>query len=301
MKVETLAAIDIGTNAIRLMISNIEKQGRKEVFKKLALIRVPLRLGEDVFTKGHISEEKKNRLSEALVGFSHLMIAFDVMDYRACGTSALREANNTDEVLELVKSTSGIEIEVIPGLIEADRIFKASQGKGIISGKKTYCYVDVGGGSTELIIYKNGEMLSKDSFPLGTVRFLTGQVDKSAKQHFKLWLKEAYKKYKPDTIIGSGGNINKIHKLLNKRRNECIEYDELVTLYEDMKPMSIDERMENYELNSYRADVILPALRLFISVAKECHVDKIMVPKVGLSDGIIYELNKTRKNKELLE
>lgn len=290
MKIDTLAAIDIGSNAIRLMICNIEKRTKKNTFKKLALIRVPLRLGEDVFAKGEISEDKKERLCQAMLGFSHLMIAYNVIDYRACATSAMREASNNLDVVQAVSEISGINIDILEGEEEANHILNASAVRGKFDDSRTYLYVDVGGGSTELVVYSKGEKLASKSFKIGTVRQLLGNTDRSEKQHFKIWLKEAHKKYAPDVIIGSGGNINKVHKMLLKKLKDPVTYSELKELYTSLKGMTNDDRMSQLGLNPYRSDVIIPAMKLFLTVAKECHIHDIMVPKVGLPDGVIFDL-----------
>lgn len=290
MKIDTLAAIDIGSNAIRILISNIERYQTTKEFKKIAFIRVPVRLGEDVFTKGKITAEKQERLCEAMQGFSHIMKSFGVIDYRACATSAMREASNGAEVTAQIFRESGINIEIITGQEEADTIYAAGGLDSVMDRDKNYVYVDVGGGSTELVVYSGGTKVASSSFKLGTVRMLADAVDKDEMDKFKSWLKDIYKKYAPIGIIASGGNINKCQRLLGKKDKEAVNYTELKILYETLKELSYEERIHNMKLNTYRADVILPALKIFLTVSKVCKINDVMVPRVGLVDGVIHQL-----------
>ncbi len=290
MNRETLAAIDIGSNAIRLLINYVEEHGKVD-FKKAAFIRVPIRLGEDVFTRGDVSPEKKERLCEAMMAFSHLIKTFNVKKYRACATSAMREATNREEIVDCIREKSGINVEIISGLEEAKTIFEAGGLAGLMESDQCYLYVDVGGGSTEITIYNNYKRVDSESFPLGTVRMISDAVDEAQMKAFKDWLKKKAMPHNPQAIIGSGGNINKIHKLLKKER-EPLKYVELKTLYELLKNMSFDERISNLGLNTYRADVIMPASKIFLTIAKQCKINDIIVPKIGLADGIIHMLHK---------
>lgn len=292
-----LSAIDIGSNAIRLLINTISKNSNGEdEYKKTCYIRMPIRLGEDVFSNGQISEEKIYRMVEAFQAFSHLMRAYRVQRFRCCATSAMREAANGQEVADKIFDTSGIRIEIISGKEEADLVYKAGDYSQLLDPTKTYLSVDVGGGSTEIIVYSNGKKLNSYSFRVGTVRLLN---DKCAQEfdHMKEWLQDIVNKHQPDTIIGSGGNINKVHKLHNKKRNEALSFFELKRLYSSLKPLSFEERMKEYGLNTYRADVIVPALKIFITVAKQCDISQVIVPKVGLSDGVIHQLHKIEQKK----
>ncbi|MFI3285367.1 MAG: hypothetical protein R3Y08_01815 [Rikenellaceae bacterium] len=286
---ETLAAIDIGSNAIRLVINYVDN-GNKVAFKKAAFLRVPIRLGEDVFTKGEISADKRERLCEAMTAFNHVMRTYNVTKFRACATSAMREAANGAEVVDYIREESGIQIEIISGQEEAKTIFEAGDVAGLMNRLESYIYVDVGGGSTELTIYSNNKRATSESFKLGTVRTISDAVDKDEYKRFKRWLEEVALPYHPVAIIGSGGNINKVHKLLFKKDKESIRYIELKLLYKQINEMSYEERLRNMGLNTYRADVITPAMKIFLTVAKTCKVDEIMVPKVGLADGIIHHL-----------
>ncbi len=296
MNRETLAAIDIGSNAIRLLINYIE-DGSRVTFKKAAFVRVPLRLGEDVFTQGYIGEEKRKKLGEAMTSFRHLMKTFNVVAYRACATSAMREARNGADIVDFIRATSDINIEIISGTEEAETIFDAGGIAGLMGGDQSYLYVDVGGGSTEVTIYSNRKRVESQSFPLGTVRTISDAVDKDEYQRFKKWLKEVALTYDPVAIIGSGGNINKVHKLLCKEAKSTIRYVELKILYDQIEDMTYEQRVRNMGLNTYRADVIIPAMKIFLTVAKTCKIDEIMVPRVGLADGIINHLYQNRHTK----
>ncbi len=325
MKQKTYAAIDIGSNAFRLLIGYVEvypendkkstgkagddkragKDGggsEKSVekgsgthghhFKKAAFIRVPVRLGADVFTKGKVAAEKRKKLVEAMVAFSHLFRVFGVDSYRAYATSAMREAANGDEIIREIERESGIKVKIISGKLEAETIFEAgeSAGFGGKNDQRTYMFVDVGGGSTEITVYSEGRRAFSESFPLGTVRMISGAVRESEMERFKKQLHSIREKYHPDAIIGSGGNINKIHKLLSSKENKILHYDEMKKLAEKLGAMSYEQRIEHFELNEYRADVILPALEIFLTAAHATHIDNVIVPKIGLVDGIIQRL-----------
>lgn len=292
---ETLAAIDIGSNAIRLVINYVDNSN-KIAFKKAAFLRVPIRLGEDVFTSGEISADKRKQLCEAMVAFSHVMTTYRVSKFRACATSAMREARNGAEVVDYIRSKSGIAIDIISGQEEAKTIFEAGDIAGLMGSKDSYIYVDVGGGSTELTLYSNNKRVTSESFRIGTVRTISDAVDKSEPKRFKKWLEEVALPYAPVAIIGSGGNINKVHKLLSKKERESIRYIELKLLYNQINDMSYNERLRNMGLNTYRADVITVAMKLFLTVAKSCKIDEILVPKVGLADGIIHHLYWSKKS-----
>lgn len=289
MNRETLAAIDIGSNAIRLLINYVEQNGTVE-FKKAEFIRVPIRLGEDVFTQGRVGDLKRDKLCEAMQAFSYLMKTFNVKHYRACATSAMREAENGAEIVDYIRLNSGVNIEIISGKEEAETIFEAGDIAGLMNADKSYLYVDVGGGSTEITIYSNHQRSTSESFPLGTVRMISDAVNKGEMKRFKEWLNEVADPYNPVAIIGSGGNINKVHKLLGKKDKESLRYVEVKLLYGQLDAMNYEERIRKFGLNTYRADVIMPAMKIFLTVAKACKIDEIIVPKIGLADGIIHKL-----------
>lgn len=290
MNTHTFGAIDIGSNAIRLLINDIETTDTGADFKKVAFLRVPIRLGEDVFTKNEISEEKKQRLIEAMQGFSHMMKAYGVTDYRACATSAMRDAKNGKEISEIIKKESGINIEIINGQEEAEIIYEAGGLNNLLDKDRNYLYVDVGGGSTEVVVYGNQQKITSGSFQMGTVRMLVDAVKDDEEKRFKAWLNEIGGKYAPLSIIASGGNINKVFKMLGKREKEFLTYSDMKTLYDMLKDLSYEERIQKFKLNTYRADVIIPALKIFLTISKICKVEEIYVPKVGLVDGIIHHI-----------
>lgn len=294
MKTDIFGAIDIGSNAIRLLINDIEGDGITADFKKTAFLRVPIRLGEDVFTKSEISDEKKERLIEAMQGFSHLMKAYWVTDYRACATSAMRDAKNGRLITDSILKESGINIEIITGNEEADIIYEAGGLNNFMDKGRNYLYVDVGGGSTEIVVYSGQQKVTSNSFQVGTVRMLVDAVKDGEEKRFKSWLKEVYKKHAPLSIIASGGNINKVHKMLGKAAKEPLNYTEVKVLYDTLYDLSYEERIQNFKLNTYRADVIIPALKIFLTIGKICKVNEIFVPKVGLVDGIIRHLYKEK-------
>lgn len=295
MSTDIFAAIDIGSNAIRLLINNIEGGGSTTDFKKVAYLRVPIRLGDDVFTKGRISEDKKYRLIHAMQGFSHIMKAYGVMDFRACATSAMRDAENGKDIVAFIQKESGISIDIISGREEAEIIYEAGELDRLMDKKQNYLYVDVGGGSTEVVVYSNQQKVTSNSFQLGTVRMLVDAVQEKEAKRFKAWLKEIYEAHGALSIIASGGNINKIHKVLDKRDREPLNYAELKDFYDTLKDLSYEERVQTFKLNTYRADVIVPALKIFLTISKICKVNQIYVPKIGLADGIIHHLYVERK------
>lgn len=286
---EILAAIDIGSNAVRLLINYVETD-RSVYFRKAAYVRAPIRLGEDVFTQGYVSDEKREKLSKAMQAFSFLLQTFDVRKCRACATSAMREAKNGQEIIKYILKESGIDIEIISGKEEAETIVGAGNMATFIDPGKSYLYVDVGGGSTEVSVYTNNKCVVSKSFPLGTVRIISGAVDKKENKFFKEWLKDIADTYRPTTVIGSGGNINKVYKLFSKKEKEPLHYNELNKLYDELDNISYEQRMKDFGLNTYRADVIMPAIKIFLTACKVCRIEEIIVPKIGLADGIIAQL-----------
>ncbi|MDR1979861.1 MAG: hypothetical protein LBQ42_14085 [Synergistaceae bacterium] len=289
---DTVAAIDIGSNAIRLLVSNLEKASNKK-FRKIAYLRVPIRLGEDVFTVGRVGDEKKKRLCSALKGFKHVMEAFDVKAYRACATSAMREATNGTEVVRAVYDESGVAVEIITGREEAEIIYDASGLDKTLDQEKNYLYVDVGGGSTEILVYADGRKMEAYSFKLGSVRLLNKAVRSEDLFFFKKKLKEIHKKCPSPKIIVSGGNVNKAYKLLDKHGDDGMRYGEVKALFDTLRKMSYEERINNFTINPYRADVIVPALKIFLTISKFCGGEEFIVPKAGLVDGIVHQISKT--------
>ncbi len=290
MKIRKLAAIDIGSNAVRLLIHNvIEEEGKKTQFKKGSLIRVPVRLGADSFTLGKISEHNVDRMVNTMKAFKLLMDVNGVEKYMACATSAMREATNGSQVISKIKEEAGIDIELIDGKKEA-AIIASTDLKETIKKDSSYLYVDVGGGSTEFTIFTKGEAKVSKSFKIGTVRLLNNMVSDSMWSNLESWIIEHTQDLPKISIIGSGGNINKLHKISGRKIGEPLSYIWLNAQYHFLDSMTYEDRVSELGLNTDRADVIIPATRIFLSAAKWCGAKKIHVPKIGLSDGIIKTL-----------
>ncbi|SMG11602.1 Ppx/GppA phosphatase family protein [Arenibacter troitsensis] len=290
MKVRKYAAIDIGSNAIRLLTHNvIEEEGKDTLFRKSALVRLPIRLGEDVFKNGTISKRNEERLLNAMKAFQLLMEVHGVEKYMACATSAMREADNGPLVIDNILEASGVHIQLIDGEREAS-IIASTDLKNLIRKDEAYLYIDVGGGSTEFTVFSEGKIKISESFKIGTVRLLNGMVDDSMWDQLELWLKKHVKGLPNLSIIGSGGNINKLHKMSGRKEGESLSYIWLRAQYHFLKSLTFEERVSELGLNPDRADVIIPATQIFVSSAKWIGAKKIHVPKIGLSDGIIKTL-----------
>ena len=299
MKSDTLAAIDLGSNAVRLLINHVLFEENSYEMKKIAYLRVPIRLGEDVFTTGRVSEEKAEKLLSAFKGFQEIMRAYGVSEVRVCATSAMREAENGQALSLGIKQATGIAIETISGQEEADLVYAASSTCAMPGGNELALYVDVGGGSTELVLYRDDVLVVHESFRIGTIRLLhcPGIAREMEKEKDRLaqCLAELYALHAPRIVVASGGNINKIHKMLAKKKAEPLYLADLQQLYETLKPLGNDERMRAFGLNYYRADVIVPALEIFLRLCGCCpSVSAIYVPKAGLSDGLIHAMCKKR-------
>lgn len=293
-----LAAIDIGSNAARLMISEVSTDvNGKPSFNKVILLRVPLRLGFDVFETGKISAHKTELLRQTMMAFSNLINAFEVKHLKACATSAMRDADNTKQIIELIKKDSGIEIEVISGGDEASLVFENHIAE-TLDKNHSYLYVDVGGGSTELTFFSNQKMIFKDSFNIGTIRLLKNKVDDNLWQQMKKTVKEKTKGFKSINAIGSGGNINKVHTLSKRKDGKPLPLSLLEDFYKELSIVSMEDRMTIYKLKEDRADVIVPALKIYINVMRWANAEEIYVPKIGLADGLIQHLwEEIQKNK----
>ncbi|AWX45674.1 Exopolyphosphatase [Flagellimonas maritima] len=290
MVIRKFAAIDIGSNAIRLLINNvIEQPNKPTIFKKSELVRVPIRLGEDSFIVGEISQRNIERLKKAMQSFDLLMQVYGVEKYMACATSALREANNGQEVIEDIFKDSGIKIDIIDGKKEAS-IIASTDLKDLIKEEKTYLYVDVGGGSTEFTIFEEGKLLTSKSFKIGTVRMLNDLVKDAVWDEIKVWIGSSLNKDDKVEIIGSGGNINKLHKMSGRKMGQPLSFIWLNAQYHFLNSMDYDDRISELGLNQDRADVIIPAAKIFLSAAKWSGAKKIHVPKIGLTDGMIKTL-----------
>ncbi len=291
LEIKKYGAIDIGSNAIRLLISNIvlEKNNQPK-FKKSSLVRVPIRLGADSFGKGKISPENSSRMVEAMKAFKLLMNVHGVEKYKACATSAMRDAQNGTEIIEKINKEADIQIEIIDGKKEAE-IIASTDLSQLIEGHKSYLYVDVGGGSTEFTVFSKGKVLASKSFKIGTVRLLnkTEETKKNWKEA-KLWIEENTKGLKKIVLIGSGGNINKIFKMSGQHPEKPLSLIYMKAHYQFLKNMSYHERISELGLNPDRADVIIPAAKIYVSAMKWSSAKKIYVPKIGLADGIIKSL-----------
>ncbi|MBL0052778.1 MAG: exopolyphosphatase [Bacteroidetes bacterium] len=282
------ASIDIGSNAIRLLFCNVYDRDGEILFKKEELIRVPIRLGEDAFTIGKISNEKKSKLLKAMHAFKLLIDVNEPIAYRACATSAMRDSSNANEIIDSIRNVCGIEVEVIDGGTEAFLIYENHIAENLEPGV-AYLYVDVGGGSTELTLFKEGKTIFSRSFNIGTIRMLNNQVEKSYWSEFKNWIATNTAPHQPMIAIGSGGNINKIQRLA-KRAYKPITYAKLQEIYDEIMSMSVKDRIEIMGLKPDRADVIAPAAKIFLTVMKQSSINYIVVPEIGLSDGIIHDL-----------
>lgn len=283
------AAIDIGSNAIRLLFCRVYMVDNKPHFSKEELFRMPIRLGEDVFTDGKISETKANRLVTALKGYAELIKAYEVAGFRAVATSAMRDASNGLEIIERVKNEAGITVEIIDGKNEAALVF-SNHIEELLNPKHAYLYIDVGGGSTELTLYYDNKVIAARSFNVGTVRMLLDKVDKQETEDMKAWLKRNTLGIHPLYAIGSGGNINKIFKMSGKKETKHLSYEKLKGIYEMLCSYTYQERIERLDLKPDRADVIIPAAKIFLSVMKNADIEKVFVPQVGLSDGLVHQL-----------
>ena len=287
-----IAAIDIGSNAARLLINEVRepKKGKPE-FVKLNLLRIPFRLGFDVFSTGEIGAERKKMVINSMKVFSQLMEIYGVEHYRACATSAMRDAKNGKEIIDLVKKEAGIEIEIISGDEEATLIYENHVAEGL-DKNFGYLYIDVGGGSTELTYYENGKMKYEHSFNIGTIRLLNNLVTKENWEELKTKIVSK----KPMVAIGSGGNINKVFSMSKTKDGKPMSANMLKTLYKDLKDLTVEERMLKHNLREDRADVIVPALEIFNKVLGWAEISQIFVPKISVADGLIHSIyNQLKK------
>ena len=298
MKLLKFAAIDIGSNAVRLLFMNVIEDNNEVYFKKSELIRMPVRLGEDAFSdEGIIGPEKIKKLMHTISAFKHLMIVQDVVSYRACATSAMREAANSGYIVEYIYDRTGISIDIIDGQQEAELVY-SNRIVEMINKDHSYLYVDVGGGSTEITLFSNRKVITSGSFNIGTIRFLNGEVTHNEYRKMKQYLNEVTVKYKPVELIGSGGNINKIFRLSGKKDGVPLTYKQLKNLYDFIESYTIEERIKDLGFNPDRADVIIPATGLFLKIMKWTKARKIHIPGIGVSDGIVHQLyNKYRRAK----
>ena len=295
------AAIDIGSNAVRLLIKSIDRESVQEKkFKKVMMLRVPLRLGFDVFSIGELSEKKVDKLRRLMKAFRQLMKIYDVDDYRACATSAMRDARNGRMIIKKIEKDTGIRIEIIDGQEEARMIYN-NHIECMEDRQGNYMYVDVGGGSTEINLLTNGELVWSVSYNIGTVRMLSNAVKEGTWQQMEEELMKVTEGVAAINIIGSGGNINKLFRLADKKDKKLqrLPVSSLQTVYDVLKPLTPEERVEAFSLKQDRADVIVPAAEIFLKIAEVVHAEYIYVPVIGLSDGIIDNLYAKSLEKEM--
>ncbi|MEO8569395.1 MAG: exopolyphosphatase [Ginsengibacter sp.] len=294
-----LAAIDIGSNAARLLISEVIIDDKKnQSFNKISLVRVPLRLGFDVFDTGRISDQKITLLLFTMKAYLNLLQAFEVKHLKACATSAMRDSTNSADIISMVKKETGIEIEVISGSDEASFIYENHVAENL-DKEHSYLYIDVGGGSTELTFFSNGKLVFKDSYNIGTIRLLKNKVSDAAWDEMKDNIKNKTSGHKEVTAIGSGGNINKIYSLSKRKDTEPLPLEMLRDFYKDLSNLTLEERISMYKLREDRADVIVPALQIYINVMRWAGATGIYVPKIGLADGLVQHLWEEVKSKEV--
>lgn len=280
------AAIDIGSNAVRLLIADINQHEKGNGFKKNTLIRVPLRLGDDAFLEQKLSDRKIDDLVKTMMAFRNLMDVYQVKAYLACATSAMREATNGKLVIEKIKALANIDIEIVEGQREASIIY-SNHIEENLDIKKSYLYIDVGGGSTELSIFVNKQPVASKSFNLGTIRILDNQDKEETWNEMKEWIKKHTKDLKQMAGIGTGGNINKLFKMSGEKEDMPLTFLKLKSMYNDLSGYSLKERISILKLNHDRADVIIPACEIYLTVMKWAGIKQIFVPKVGMVDGII--------------
>lgn len=301
IKIKKYAAIDIGSNAMRLLIANVvEEENKPTQFNKSHLVRVPIRLGQDAFTVGEISEENAERMIKAIQAFKLLMEVYKVEKFAACATSAMREAYNGKELVDDIFTATGIPIDIIEGKTEA-AIIANSDLESYIKKDGHYLYVDVGGGSTEFTVFSNGQQVVSKSFKNGTVRLLNNMVTESVWLEIEKWIKKHTENLPQIEIIGSGGNINKIFKMSGKTNDKPLTQSYLMQRLKFLSSLSYEERIYALALNTDRADVIVPAIKIYANAMKWSNAKHIYVPKIGLSDGIVkamyYENAKITVNK----
>lgn len=282
-------AIDIGTNAARLLVGEVEHEGGHSFVKKISYTRVPLRLGEEVFEDGKISKKKTEDFVKTIQAFKLISEIFDVKQLRAVATSAMREATNSKKIIEKILEESGVEIEVISGDVEAELIFSTFF---LLDFDKTlpFLVIDVGGGSTEVSVFESGERIASKSFEIGTIRLLKGKVKNDVWSNIHEWIAEHVDLNSSHKIFGTGGNINKVHKILGVGQMESVSLEKMKDLRDKLGSLTLIQREDEYQLKPDRADVILPALDIYIYILDELKSSQLIVPKIGLSDGMIYQM-----------
>ena len=299
MKAKTYAAIDIGSNGARLLIKRFDDNAPEfDRIKRVLFIRVPLRLGKDVFTLGKISKEREVMMMHMMKGFKHFMLLNQVDDYRACATAAMRDAENGKKIMKTIMQETGIKLEIIRGEEEA-RLLCNNVIEQTNSNSGSYAYVDVGGGSTEISLLHDGVLAESHSFNIGTLRMLSGKVTNATKYQMRGMLDMYAEEFPGAQIIGSGGNINKLFKLThNKNDEKVIKVSELREIYEKLAQLNEEERKEKYGLKDDRVDVIIPAAEIFLMVASGLKCDAIYVPNISLADSIVDGMYRSQLKKQ---
>jgi exopolyphosphatase/guanosine-5'-triphosphate,3'-diphosphate pyrophosphatase len=290
VKIHKLAGIDIGSNSVRLLVSNVIETKDQVIFKKSSLTRLPIRLGSDSFGDGNIGLENRERLLSGMLAYRKIMDIHGVEKYRACATSALREAKNGLQVVDEIYKETGVNIELISGKEEARMIFSSDMLGNLINQEGSFLYIDVGGGSTELTLFHNKTILASRSFKIGTIRLLNGLVKKNRWTEMEEWIKESTNGLSDILMVGSGGNINRTFKLSQKLKGEYMSLIDLKKIKLDLKALENDERMIVYDLNPDRTDVIIHALKIYTSAMELAGSENMIVPKKGLADGIVRYL-----------
>lgn len=290
-----LGAIDIGSNAVRLLITEVIENNSGGEFKKVAFVRIPLRLGQIAFTKHILPTTKITELEKTLTAFHNLLDVFEVKDYMACATAAMRELKNGPEVIEHLKNKTGINLNIIEGKKEAELIYNIHVAENL-DPDKNYLYIDVGGGSTELTLFSENHICASNSFPIGTLKMLLNQVREADWEILKNWVKENLRDTNRTLVgIGTGGNINKIAKLSEKKETKGLSYNNIKGTLNYLSNFTLEERISKLKLNPDRADVIVPAAHIFLSIMKWAKITEVYVPRLGLADGIIHFLYEKHK------
>lgn len=294
------ASIDIGSNAVRLLFANVFESGNESVFKKESLVRVPVRLGLDTFSIGEISLARAQNLIKTIQAFKYLMEVNDVQGYKACATAAIREAKNGKEIIRELYEKTGIEVEIATGQREASIIY-SNHVEEQLDADKTYLYIDIGGGSTELSLFHKKEIVASQSFSIGTIRMLNKRIKESDWEAMKKFVKNIGEKYAPVYGIGTGGNINKLYKLYGNSKDHSLMRKAIKEAYSHISSYSFADRVVKLGLKPDRADVIIPASEIVLAISKWADMEKIFVPKIGLSDGLIHELYEELYTKKITE
>lgn len=292
-----LAAIDIGSNAARLLFANVYEPGKKIIVEKATLVRIPTRLGEDVFTLGTISKVREDNLIKTMSAFRLLTEVYHPVAHDACATSAMREADNGARILERIRKETGFNVRMIDGVQEAN-IIRQTNILGFDRPSDMTLYVDVGGGSTDVSMINRGEVVGVKSFDIGTLRLLNKKVDDKEWEKLDKWLNKFKTAFGHINIVGSGGNINKLNKLYGDPVHLVLTYEKLKQAHKYLKGFTLDERINKLGLRPDRADVIVPAARIFLFVMKTIYAETILVPKIGLVDGLVYQLYQNQKKAE---